>query len=85
MNTVFLLMAEFEKTTLTLEDVAPKYFGINDMAKAKRMAAANELPIAFFRATKSQKCPWHCHVQDLANLIDTKRKAANDEHHKSNY
>lgn len=79
MNTVFLLMAEFQTTTLPLEEVAPKYFGINNIDKAKRMAARNELPVAFFKATSSNKCPWHCHVQDLANLIDTKRKAANDE------
>jgi hypothetical protein len=84
MNTVFLLMAEFEKTTLSLEEVAPRYFGLNDINKAKRMAAKNELPIAFFKATGSNKCPWHCHVQDLANLIDTKRKAANDEFIRSN-
>ena len=84
MNTVFLLMAEFEKTTLSLEEVAPRYFGLNDIGKAKRLAAGNKLPIAFFKTTESNKCPWHCHVQDLANLIDTKRKAANDEFMKSN-
>lgn len=85
MNTIFLLMAEFDSPSVPLEKVAPKYFGLNDLTKAKRMAAANELPIAFFKATTSQKCPWHCHVQDLANLIDTKREAANEEFEKSNH
>lgn len=85
MNTIFLLMAEFESPTLPLEQVANKYFGLKDLAKAKRKAAANELPIAFFRTNdKSQKCPWVCDIRDLANLIDTKRKAANDEYEKFN-
>ncbi len=84
MNTIFLLMAEFESPVIKLEDVAPKYFNINDAPKYKRMAAANKLPISFFRASKSQKGTWLCHIQDLANLIDTKRQAANDEYEKSN-
>jgi len=84
-NTVLLLMAEFESPTLLLEDVAPKYFGLNDLSMAKRRAAANELPIAFFRANiKSQKCPWVCHVEDLANLIDSRRKEAIEEFVKCN-
>lgn len=48
MNTIFLLMAEFDSPSIPLGEVAPKYFGINDLGKAKRMAARNELPIAFF-------------------------------------
>lgn len=79
MKTIWLLMAEFESPVLKLEDVAPKYFSINDPAKYKRMANHNELPISFFRASKSQKGTWLCHIEDLANLIDTNRKAANDE------
>ncbi len=82
MNTVFLLMEEFESPVLRLEDMAPKYFGISCLRKAKRMAATNEFPIAFFRVSSSNKCPWHCHIQDLADLIDTNRQQANDEYRK---
>ncbi len=85
MNTMYLLMAEFDSPILPLEQVAPKYFDLNDLAKAKREAAGNNLPIAFFRTNdKSQKCPWVCDIRDLANLIDTRRKAANDEFAKFN-
>ncbi len=84
MNTVFLLMAEFNSPTLPLEKVAKNYFGLNDLNKAKRKAAANELPIAFFRTATSQKCPWVCDIRDLAELIDTRRQAANEEFEKSN-
>ncbi len=82
MNTVFLLMAEFESPVLPLEKVAPKYFGISSLRTAKRMAAGNEFPIAFFRVAASNKCPWHCHIQDLADLIDTNHQQANDEYRK---
>ena len=84
MNTIFLLMAEFKSPILQIDDVAPKYFNINSEKKYKMMAAANELPIAFFKATDSRKGTWLCHVQDLANHIDTRRAAANDEFEKSN-
>ncbi len=76
MNTVFLLMAEFESPVLRLEEVSVKYFGINSLSKAKRMAASNQFPISFFKVSKSNKCPWHCHIQDLADLIDNRRKEA---------
>ena len=80
MRTILLLMAEFESPILPLEEVAPKYFGLNDLSIAKRRAAANELPIAFFRTNnKSQKCPWVCHIEDLANLIDSRRSSAVEE------
>ncbi len=48
MNTVFLLLAEFETATPNFADVAPKYFGLNDPGQYKRDAASNKLPIAFF-------------------------------------
>lgn len=84
MKTVFLLLAEFDSAVLPLEDVASKYFGINSLNTAKRMAALNQFPIAFFKVSKSNKCPWHCHVQDLADLIDKKRDEAKLEFDKSN-
>ncbi|MEY8241732.1 MAG: pyocin activator PrtN family protein [Cycloclasticus sp.] len=85
MRTILLLMVEFESPTLPLEEVAPRYFGLNDLSMAKRRAAANELPIAFFRANnKSQKCPWVCHIEDLADLIDSRRNDAVAEFAKCN-
>lgn len=84
MNTVFLLMAEFESPVLNIDDVAPKYFNMSDPRTYKQAAVNNQLPIAFFRASKSQKATWLCHIQDLANLIDTQRQAANDEFERSN-
>jgi len=79
---MFMLLAEFESPVIKLEDVAPKYFNIHNERKYKSEAAANRLPIPFFRASSTQKGTWLCHVQDLADLIDKKRKSASDEYEK---
>ncbi|MEY8252436.1 MAG: pyocin activator PrtN family protein [Colwellia sp.] len=84
MKTITLLMMEFETPTISIEDVAPKYFNINDQKTYKSRAKAHKLPIAFFRNEGSQKAGWLCHVGDLAQWIDTQRKAANDEFEKCN-
>lgn len=78
MNTVFLLMAEFETSTIPLSVIAERYLGMRP-ATADKKAGAGELLIPTFRVGDSQKSPRMVHVADLAEFIDMRRKAARDE------
>lgn len=74
MNTIFLLMAEFEQADIPLDKVATKYLDL-EPAKAKRLAARQELPFPVFRAG-SQKSPWMVNINELACYLDKKREEA---------
>ncbi|HAT1684182.1 TPA: pyocin activator protein PrtN [Klebsiella oxytoca] len=78
MNTVFLLMAEFETSTIPLAVIAERYLGMRP-ATADKKAGAGQLPIPTFRIGDGQKSPRMVHVSDLAEFIDTRRKAAKEE------
>lgn len=78
MNTTFLLMAEFETSTIPLAQIAERYLGMKP-STADKKAGAGDLPIPTFRIGDSQKAPRMVHVKDLAEFIDTKRKEARDE------
>ena len=73
MNTLFLIMAEFETVEIPLDDLADKYLG---PAQAKRRAARQALPFPVHRGSRSQKAPWLVHAQDLANHLDAQREEA---------
>lgn len=78
MNTMFLLMAEFEKVNIPLSDIAEKYLGMRP-STADQKATEGKLPIATFRIGNTQKAPRLVHVQDLADHIDKQRKDAKEE------
>jgi len=78
MNTVFLLMAEFETSTIPLAAVAERYLGMRP-STADKKANCGELPIPTFRIGESQKSPRMIHVTDLAEFIDKRRKEAKEE------
>lgn len=75
MNTLFLLMAEYNSAVIPVEAVAAKYFGLQP-AKAKAKAALQQLPVPAFRAADSQKAPWLIAAADLADYIDAQRTKA---------
>lgn len=75
MNTLFLLMAEFETAEIPLDALAEKYLGLSP-AQAKRRAARQALPFPAHRGSRSQKAPWLVHTQDLANHLDAQREEA---------
>ncbi len=62
MNTLFLIMAEFETAEIPLDDLADKYLGLS--------------PAQAHRGSRSQKAPWLVHAQDLANHLDAQREEA---------
>lgn len=68
LNTVFLLMAEYETPHIPLEDVCKKYLGM-EYRQACRLATVQKLPIPAFR-TGSQKSPWLVNIEDLAKYLD---------------
>ncbi|EOV7450044.1 hypothetical protein GCM10007938_08630 [Vibrio zhanjiangensis] len=74
MNTIFLLMAEFNTAVVPLSLISEKYFGLAPRT-AKDRATANRLPVRVWR--ESQKSEYLVSLIDLANYIDEKRKAAN--------
>ncbi|NRH22918.1 pyocin activator protein PrtN [Pantoea sp. PNA 14-12] len=83
MNTMFLLMAEYETAAVPLSQVCEKYFGMKAFT-AERKAADNKLPIPTFRTGDSQKAPRMIHIADLADYID-KQRAESRQIHQSIY
>ncbi|BCU88618.1 hypothetical protein YKD1_01300 [Yersinia pseudotuberculosis] len=78
MNTMFLLMAEFETAVIPLSVIADKYLGMGP-ATADKKASVGERPIPTFRVGNTQKSPRMVHVQDLADFIDERRSRAKEE------
>ncbi|MDQ7101903.1 MULTISPECIES: pyocin activator PrtN family protein [unclassified Serratia (in: enterobacteria)] len=78
MNTMFLLLAEFESATIKLSVVAERFMGMRP-ATAEQKASEGRLPIPTFRVGDTQKSPRLVHVQDLANYIDIQRAEAQRE------
>ncbi len=78
MNTMFLLMAEFNTATIPLSVIAEKYLGMRP-STADAKANAGALPITTFRIGNTQKAPRIVHVKDLADYIDNKRLEASKE------
>ncbi|KHN50691.1 pyocin activator PrtN family protein [Pectobacterium fontis] len=78
MNTMFLLMAEFNTATIPLSSIAERYLGMKP-ATADKKAGAGDLPIPTFRLGDTQKAPRMVHVKDLADFIDSRRIEAQRE------
>ena len=76
--TKYLLMAEFGKSTVDLEEICDAYL---DMGFRKAMEAFNNgtLPVAAFRLRDSQKAKVKVCIEDLARLIDERRAQAEAE------
>ncbi|EGG92990.1 hypothetical protein IMCC1989_1943 [gamma proteobacterium IMCC1989] len=78
MKTEFLLMAQFEKAVVPLEDICAEYFGCARHT-AKQKAKAGTLPVPAFQCSTSQKAPWMVHVVDLAKWVDKQRELAKED------
>ena len=69
MNTLFLLMAQYQKPVIPLTDVCQDYFGMSPTT-AKKKATAGLFPIPVTRMGSSQKSLLTVHIADLAEYID---------------
>ncbi|WP_311749672.1 pyocin activator PrtN family protein [Proteus terrae] len=76
MNTVFLLMAEYETSQIPLSVVAEKFLSISP-SWADKKANLGELPFPTYR--DNQKSGRLVHIVDLAEWIDKKREIAKQE------
>lgn len=81
MNTLFLLLAEFETAHVPIEVVAAKYLGLG-RATAFQRAAQNRLPFPVLK-TDSRKAPWLVDLRDVAEWIDRSRSLNRNEWEKS--
>ncbi|HGJ5855689.1 MAG TPA: pyocin activator PrtN family protein [Arsenophonus nasoniae] len=74
MNTLFLLMAEYESSQIPLSVVAEKFLNLSP-AYANKKASLGDLPFPTYR-DNSQKAPRMVDIRDLAEWIDKSRKDA---------
>jgi hypothetical protein len=77
-RTYFNLMAEFQAGEIRLIDCCEKYFGIR-APEAKRRALVQKLPVRVYRATDKQKSEWLVSIEDLAEYIDKRKRAADKD------
>lgn len=82
MNTLFLLMAEYESSQVPLSIVAEKFLNLT-AAYADKKASLGELPFPTYRDV-SQKAPRMVDIRDLAEWIDKQREQAKKELNKIN-
>ena len=83
MNTLFLLMAEFNgRAEIPLSEICEQYFDLSQK-KSKQRAAAQQLPVPVHRLG-SQKSKWMVNLADLAAYIDAQRAEAIEEWKKVN-
>ncbi len=78
MNTVFMLLAQFEEAIIPLGKVCDDYFGCS-LRTAMNKAKAEDLPIPTFKIGSSAKAPYYIHLNDLVEYIDTKKAKAKEE------
>jgi len=71
MQTIFMLLAQFEKPVVPLKEICGEYFGLSHQT-ARVRANAGQLPIPAFRT--SQKNDYLVHLADLAAYIDQQRE-----------
>lgn len=79
MNTTLLLMAQYGRAVVPLEDVRRDYFGHLSVAVFARRAAAGDLPLPVMRIGEGNKAGRGVHVQDMAAYLDQQREAARRE------
>lgn len=77
MNTVFLLMAQYNAAAVVpIEAVCRDYFAPLTVPTLLRKISAGEIALPLVRMETSQKGAKGVHLTDLADYIDKRRKAA---------
>lgn len=82
MNTLFLLMAQYDRrAVIPVDRVCKDYFSHLSFEKFLRKVGAGEIGIPVIRMEASQKSAKGVHLQDLADYLDKRRAAATREMH----
>jgi len=80
MNTVFLLMAQYDgKVVIPIDLVCLDYFSHLTPPKLIAKISAGDIRLPLIRTEASQKSAKGVHIQDLANYIDLRMVAARKE------
>ncbi|WP_031246675.1 MULTISPECIES: pyocin activator PrtN family protein [unclassified Mesorhizobium] len=80
MNTLFLLMAQYEgRVIVPAETVCKDYFPHLTLTKFLRKVSIGEIELPLTRAERSQKSAKGVHLQDLASYLDKRREIALSE------
>lgn len=80
MNTSFLLMAQYNgRAVIPVEDLVRDYFPHLSVPKFLRKVSEGEIKIPLVRIEESQKSARGVHLQDLADYLETRRRAAHRE------
>lgn len=80
MNTIFLLMAQYDGRVLVpLDQVCRDFFLHLTFDKFLRKLSAGEIDLPVIRIEASQKSVRGIHLQDLAAYIDKRRAVATSE------
>lgn len=76
MNTLFMLMAQYEKPIVRLEDCCAD-LGYQ-YTTARNLAGKGKLPLPVIQAQTGRKTFYQVHLQDLADYIDRQRALARE-------
>ncbi|MBB4820972.1 hypothetical protein HNP29_004367 [Pseudomonas alcaligenes] len=83
MNTMFLLMAQYEgQAIIPVDRVCTDYFSHLTPEKFQRKVLAGEIDLPLVRLERSQKTARGVHVRDLATYLDAQHEKATIEHDK---
>tara|TARA_R110001606_G_scaffold43195_2_gene114279 strand:- start:967 stop:1245 length:279 start_codon:yes stop_codon:yes gene_type:complete len=77
-NTTLSLFATFGSAIIPFKDIVDKYLGIT-YDNALKQVKSGDLPLKIFRITSRQKAPYLVHIDDLSQLFEKKRLAAQNE------
>lgn len=83
MNTIFLLMAQYDAAAIIpIDKVCADYFSPLTPETLKRKIASGEIDLPLIRLGNTQKSARGVHLCDLASYIDEQRAKARREHEK---
>jgi hypothetical protein len=78
-RTTFILLAQYEKAIVSVDEVCRDYFTHLTPAKFVRKVEAGEIKLPLIRIEGSQKCAKGVHLSDLARYIDARADEARRE------
>ncbi|WP_027244086.1 pyocin activator PrtN family protein [Leisingera daeponensis] len=80
MNTLFLLMAQYDgRAVVPVDTVCKDYFSHLTLPKFLRKVSSGEIDLPLVRSERSQKSAKGVHLSDLATYLDKRREVALNE------
>jgi hypothetical protein len=77
MNTLFLLMAQYDsRAVVPVDTVCKDYFSHLTLPKFLRKVSSGEIDLPLVRSERSQKSAKGVHLSDLATYLDKRREVA---------